>query len=80
MKTIISTLDRESVPRDLNDYRTGSLILESKTKGFLLTRMASPETAIPYPIEGMLVYDTSINEIKLYNGTVWKVLVQSCPD
>lgn len=80
VKTIISTLDRESVPRDLNDYRTGSLILESKTKGFVLTRMASPETAIPYPIEGMLVYDTSINEIKLYNGTVWKVLVQSCPD
>ncbi len=80
VKTIISTLDRESVPRDLNDYRTGSLILESKTKGLVLTRIASPETAISSPVEGMLVYDTVINEIKLYNGTVWKVLVQSCPD
>lgn len=79
-KTIISTLDRQVVPRDLSDYRTGNLILESKTKGLVLTRMASPETTITDPVEGMLVYDTVHNVIKLYNGTVWKELEQSCPN
>ncbi|MBW3519641.1 hypothetical protein [Flavobacterium sp. NKUCC04_CG] len=78
--TIISTLDRHAVPRDLSDYRTGNLILESKTQGLVLTRMASPETTITDPVEGMLVYDTVNNVIKLYNGTIWKELVQSCPN
>lgn len=80
VKTIISILDRVSVPRNMSDHRTGSMILESKTKGFVITRMVSPETKITSPIEGMIVYDTLNNVIKLYNGTVWKTLVQSCPD
>ena len=78
-KIIISTLDRISVPRNFSDPRTGSLILESTNKGFVLTRVAST-TAITNPIEGMLVYDTTANALKLYNGTIWKVLEQGCPD
>jgi len=80
-KTIISTLDRVSVPRNTADYRAGSLILESTNKGFVLTRMASPETAITAPVEGMIVYDTVNKVIKLYNGTTWHTLTQQgCPD
>jgi len=79
-KTIISTLDRTAVPRNWSDPRTGSLILESKEKGLVLTRIASPETAITAPVEGMIVYDTVNNVLKFYNGTVWKVLQQACPD
>lgn len=80
-KTIISTLDRVAVPRNLSDPRAGSLILESKTKGMVLTRIASPETAITNPIEGMIVYDTVNNVIKLYNGATWHAMTQQgCPD
>ncbi|KFF04277.1 hypothetical protein B0A68_13835 [Flavobacterium reichenbachii] len=78
-KTIISTLDRVAVPRNYADYRTGSLILESNNKGFVLTRIASPETAIANPVTGMLVYDTTVNALKLYNGAEWKLLEQACP-
>ncbi|KFF04275.1 hypothetical protein [Flavobacterium reichenbachii] len=80
LKTIISTLDRVAVPRNYADYRTGSLILESNNKGFVLTRISSPETAIANPVTGMLVYDTTVNALKLYNGTGWKLLEQACPD
>jgi hypothetical protein len=80
IKTIMSTLDRSVVPRNWSDPRAGSLILESKTRGLVLTRIASPETAITSPVEGMIVYDTVNNVLKFYNGTIWKVLVQSCPD
>lgn len=80
-KTIISTLDRVSVPRNSADYRAGSLILESTNKGFVITRIASPETAIANPVEGMIVYDTANKVIKLYNGSVWHALTQQgCPD
>ena len=81
IKTIISTLDRTSTPRNYADSRTGSLILESKEKGLVLTRIASPETAITAPVEGMIVYDTVNKVIKLYNGTSWKAMSQqACPD
>lgn len=80
IKTIISTLDRKAVPRDMSDPRSGSLILESKTRGLVITRIASPETAITTPVEGMIVYDTTVKALKLYNGTVWKLLEAACPD
>lgn len=81
IKTIISTLDRVDTPRNYADARTGSLILESKEKGLVLTRIASPETAITAPVEGMIVYDTVNKVIKLYNGTAWKAMSQqACPD
>lgn len=81
IETIISTLDRTAVPRNYSDPRTGSLILESKEKGLVLTRIAFPESAIISPVEGMIVYDTTNKVIKLYNGTSWKVMSQqACPD
>ena len=59
--------------------------LEAKTKGFVPTRIANPETAITNPVDGMMVYDTSLNCLRVYvvNGadTGWKCLTtQSCPD
>ncbi|PWB25910.1 hypothetical protein [Flavobacterium sp. HTF] len=81
IKTIISTLDRTAVPRNWSDPRAGSLILESKTRGLVLTRMAWPETTIKNPLAGMIVYDTANNVIKFYNGTVWKAMTQQgCPN
>jgi hypothetical protein len=76
--TIISTLDRKNHP-DLNK-RNGALILESNEKGVAISRMASPETTITAPVEGMLVYDTTRNCLKLYNGTTWNCIQQTCVD
>ena len=60
------------------DVNNGFLTLESNTKGFVITRISSPETAITQPVEGMIVYDTDDNCIKLYNGTSWNCIQQTC--
>lgn len=65
--------------------RTGAhTALEAKTKGFVINRMANPETSVANPVEGMLVFDTDDNAgqgcLKLYDGTSWKCLnTQTCP-
>ncbi|WP_166922178.1 hypothetical protein [Flavobacterium poyangense] len=76
--TIISTLNRENNP-GLNK-RNGALILESTEKGFAISKVNSPETAIAVPVAGMLVYDPKSNCLKLYNGSSWNCIQQSCID
>ncbi|AYN03812.1 hypothetical protein [Flavobacterium sp. 140616W15] len=75
---VISTLDRKNHPAV--NPRNGALILESKEKGFAINKVASPETAIAVPVEGMLVYDTTSNCLKLYNGIIWNCIEQTCVD
>ena len=55
----------------------GFLALESKTKGFVITRVEN-ENMIADPKEGMLIYDISADCVKLYNGTTWKCLERGC--
>ncbi|WP_312300824.1 hypothetical protein [Chryseobacterium sp.] len=54
----------------------GALALESKTRGFVITRTQS--SLIANPVEGMLIYDTVDKCMKLYNGTSWHCVVRSC--
>ncbi|KMQ60690.1 hypothetical protein ACM40_13070 [Chryseobacterium sp. BLS98] len=54
----------------------GAVALESKTKGFVITRTQS--SLIANPVEGMLIYDTISKCMKLYNGTSWHCVVRSC--
>ncbi|MDV7699290.1 hypothetical protein N6B72_20410 [Chryseobacterium soli] len=54
----------------------GAVALESKTKGFVITRTQS--SLIANPVEGMLMYDTVSKCMKLYNGTSWHCVVRSC--
>ncbi|MBB6369121.1 beta strand repeat-containing protein [Chryseobacterium shigense] len=54
----------------------GAVALESKTKGFVITRTQS--SLIVNPVEGMLIYDTTDKCMKLYNGTSWNCVVRSC--
>ncbi len=58
--------------------KNGQLVLESSNKGFVITRMVSPETSITNPIEGMLIYDTDNACLKLYNGTSWGCAIRNC--
>ncbi|MBD8083946.1 beta strand repeat-containing protein [Chryseobacterium caseinilyticum] len=62
--------------------------LESKTKGFVVTRNSSPETTITVPVVGMMVFDTDENAgagcLKIYTGAGagegWKCFsTQGCP-
>lgn len=63
-------------------------VLESKTKGFVITRNSSPETTIATPVVGMMVFDTDENAgagcMKIYTGAGvgegWKCFTTAgCP-
>ncbi|MTG99384.1 hypothetical protein NWE55_01465 [Myroides albus] len=78
---MMTTLDRskgESISTsDINAW----LYLESKTKGFVPTRLSEAQIgAIVDPVAGMLVYDTTNKCLKFYDGTKWACILQSCPD
>jgi|GEM_PF-669854 len=77
----ISTLETHSSdwPENINN---GFLVLESKNKGFVITRVAN-ETVIAEPKEGMLIYDESGGDggngcVKIYNGTIWHCIEKYC--
>ncbi|MCD1117786.1 DUF6923 family protein [Chryseobacterium turcicum] len=62
--------------------------LESKNKGFVITRNSSPETTIAIPVVGMMVFDTDENSgkgcLKIYTGSAvgegWKCFITpACP-
>ncbi|WP_284462569.1 GEVED domain-containing protein [Chryseobacterium sp.] len=55
----------------------GHITLESKEKGFVITRVAQ-SSDITDPKEGMIVYDIAAQCVKLYNGTLWKCIQRSC--
>lgn len=55
--------------------------IESNTKGFVITRMTTTQVnAIVSPQEGMMVYDTTVNCLKLYDGVKWDCFsTATCP-
>ena len=55
----------------------GHITLESKTNGFVITRVAN-SGVITEPKKGMLIYDIAASCVKLYNGTIWKCIQRGC--
>ena len=57
-------------------------VLESNTKGFVITRMSTTQIAgIASPQEGMMVYDTNEGCLKLYDGAAWSCFnTATCPE
>ncbi len=51
------------------EFPNGFITLESKTKGFVITRVEN-DSKITDPKEGMLIYDIDASCVKLYNGTI----------
>jgi hypothetical protein len=46
--------------------------LVSTTKGFLPPRLTTAQkNAIVSPVAGLVVYDTTLNLLQFYNGTIW---------
>lgn len=75
----ISILQQDAT--GFQNRNNGHLILEGKTKGFVITRLTTANLPTgTAAVKGMLVYDTTVNCLKLYNGTVWGCLTSSCPD
>jgi hypothetical protein len=59
----------------LNPSSSALLDLTSTTKGFLPPRMTTTQkNAIASPATGLMVYDTTLNLISVYNGTTWITL------
>jgi hypothetical protein len=57
------------------DVASSIATLESTTKGFLCPRMTTTQkNAIASPATGLMVYDTTLNLISVYNGTTWITL------
>jgi hypothetical protein len=54
------------------DVASAILNVTSTTKGFLPPRMTTTQkNAIASPAAGLMVYDTTLNLISVYNGTIW---------
>lgn len=71
----ISTLDRGNDNSWLNSVKNGQLVLDSKEKGLVLPRIANP-SSINNASEGMIIYDTTDNCIKLYQNKKWGCIVK----
>lgn len=55
-------------------------VLESNTKGFVVTRMTTVQINALTAQEGMMVYDTDLKCLKIYDGTVWSCFnTPACP-
>lgn len=54
------------------------LDMSSTTRGFLPPRMTTAQRdAIAGPVAGLMVYNTSTNQLNFYNGATWTALVDS---
>ncbi len=71
--------------------KSGHIALESNSRGFVVTRLTTVQiqgqtspTVIPAsitnPQEGMMVYDTNVKCLKIYDGTSWSCFnTPACP-
>jgi len=73
----ITTLNKLSIWPEA--VPNGFVALESKDKGFVITRVAN-SGVITEPKKGMLIYDIADQCVKLYNGSFWRCLKKSCND
>ena len=63
-----------------NDTTPGILVLQDSDKAMVLPKVASPHLKIVNPAAGMMVYDTTNNCLKIFNGTVWSCYTTpACP-
>ncbi len=54
-----------------NNNTPGVLVLGDPDKAMILPKVASPHLNIKNPATGMMVYDTSTDQLCIFNGKVW---------
>jgi hypothetical protein len=63
------------IGENVNPSASARVQINSTTKGFLPPRMTTTQkNAIASPAAGLMVYDTTLNLMALYNGTTWITL------
>ncbi|MDG4947016.1 Ig-like domain-containing protein [Weeksellaceae bacterium KMM 9713] len=67
----ISTLDRNVNSDWVSESESGFIKLESKTLGFVPTRLNEIERDALDAQEGMMIYNTTSDCLEYYNGTEW---------
>lgn len=56
-------------------------VLDAKTKGFVINRVSTSALSSIIGVTGMMVYDTTVNCLKIYDGTSWNCYTkQTCND
>ncbi len=56
-------------------------VLDAKTKGFVINRVPTSALNSITGVTGMMVYDTTVNCLKIYDGTSWNCYTkQTCND
>ena len=69
------TINKNLLLGTTTDVASSLLTIDSTTKGFLPPRMTTTQkNAIASPATGLMVYDTTLNLISVYNGTIWITL------
>ena len=62
----------------LENINNGALVLDSQNKGLVITRLTTSERDSLTAVEGMFIYNTTLNCFQLYNGTTWNCIQSSC--
>ena len=79
--TKVGFSDREGLtPGWPGNVPNGFMVIESEDSGFVITRLTTAQINSLDAVEGMLVYDTDEQCMKLYNGTNWNCIQRSCND
>ncbi|MFP3593522.1 IgGFc-binding protein [Chryseobacterium sp. SIMBA_038] len=74
----VSTRASKSTANWPADMNNAFLALESNDKGLVITRIPDPEESIATPVNGMIVFDTDDLCLKIYDGTQWSCINQTC--
>ncbi len=79
----ISTLNR-ALTKSATDWplnkNSAYLVLDSHEKGLVITRLTTTQVNALNAVEGMLVYDVNEDCLKLFDGSNWFCLKQTCID
>lgn len=78
--TILSILANGKILMGANNSSVTSARLEvvSTSQGFLPPKMTtSQKNAISSPVSGLMVYDTTLNKLCVYNGTTWETITSA---
>lgn len=81
-KIILAPIYMTSHAEDIEDWvekiPNSQLTLDSKTNGFVITRIDAGDIAEKDLVEGMLIYDKSDHCLKLYDGNAWSCIERDC--
>ncbi|TDM00586.1 MAG: hypothetical protein C4K58_05155 [Flavobacteriaceae bacterium] len=80
MSTLNRNAHKDAANTDKWPYNevNSQLTLESTVKGLVIPRTTSASIPTNVANEGMIIYDTTDNCIKMFDGTTWSCLIQDC--